>query len=94
MEIVLSSNAQTAEEAASASKTLEDQALNVKEIVNTLILLVEGADALKDHIQHQKPLAASSQKRISNMQKPQAKSIAKVATKAKSPESIIPLGDF
>jgi len=46
MEIVLSSNAQTAEEAASASRTLADQAINVKDIVNTLIVLIEGRDAL------------------------------------------------
>lgn len=46
MEIVLSSNAQTADEAASASRTLSQQAVNVKEIVDTLIVLVDGADAV------------------------------------------------
>lgn len=45
MEIVLSSNAQTAEEAAAASRTLSEQAINVKEIVGTLIVLVDGAEA-------------------------------------------------
>jgi len=46
MEIVLSTNAQTAEEAASASCALSEQATNVKDIVNSLIILVDGADAL------------------------------------------------
>jgi len=48
MEIVLSSNAQTAEEAASASCALSEQAINVKDIVNTLVVLVDGADAVSN----------------------------------------------
>lgn len=47
MEVVLSSNAQTAEEAAAASLTLAEQAINVKEIVNTLVVLIDGAEALR-----------------------------------------------
>ena len=47
MEIVLSGNAQTAEESASASRSLSDQALNVKEIVDTLVVLVDGEGALR-----------------------------------------------
>jgi len=47
MEIVLSTNAHTAEEAASAARVLSDQAINVREIVNTLIVLVDGKDALR-----------------------------------------------
>lgn len=46
MELVLGSNAQTADEAASASRALSEQAVNVKEIVNTLVVLVDGQDAL------------------------------------------------
>lgn len=42
MEVVLSSNAQTADEAAAASRTLQEQAVNVKDIVDTLIELVDG----------------------------------------------------
>lgn len=47
MEIVLGNNAQTAEESASASRALSSQAVNVKEIVNTLIVLVDGSDAIR-----------------------------------------------
>lgn len=55
MEVALHSNASTAEESASASRSLSDQAMNVKEIVNSLIVLVDGADAVNSH-------AISSQK--------------------------------
>lgn len=44
MEVVQSSNAQTADEAAAASNTLQEQAINVKEIVDTLLVLVDGKD--------------------------------------------------
>ena len=47
MEIVLSTNAQTAEEAAAASRTLEDQAVNVNNIVDSLVVLVDGEGALR-----------------------------------------------
>lgn len=46
MEQVLQSNASTAEESASASHELSSQAENVKEIVNTLYVMVEGQGAL------------------------------------------------
>ncbi len=46
MEQVLQSNASTAEESASASRELSSQAASVKEIVNTLYVMVEGAEAL------------------------------------------------
>ena len=49
MEIVLSGNAQTAEESASASRSLSDQAINVKEIVDTLVVLVDGEGALRHY---------------------------------------------
>lgn len=62
MEMVLSGNAQTAEESASASRTLSDQALNVKEIVNSLIELVDGAEAIHNHARGQLALTASKHK--------------------------------
>ena len=46
MEIALQSNAATADESASASSSLQEQATNVKDIVDSLIVLVDGADAL------------------------------------------------
>jgi len=51
MEIVLASNAQTAEESASASKALYGQTLNMNEIINRLNVLVKGEGANK--IRHQ-----------------------------------------
>lgn len=53
MEQVLQSNASTAEESASASHELSSQADNVKDIVNTLFAMVEGAEALKAKLSHQ-----------------------------------------
>ncbi len=47
MEQVIQSNASTAEESASASRELSAQAANVKEIVNTLLVMVEGTEALR-----------------------------------------------
>lgn len=45
MEVAQSSNAQTADEAAAASRTLQEQAINVREIVDSLVVLVDGAGA-------------------------------------------------
>ena len=64
MEIVLGSNAQTAEEAASASRVLEDQAVNVKEIVNSLVALVDGAQAVQQQVQRHMAIPGKSQKYI------------------------------
>ena len=52
MEMVVGANAQTAEEAASASQALSIQSVNVKEIVNSLIVLVEGAETIQSYAQH------------------------------------------
>lgn len=46
MEQVIQSNASTAEESASASRELASQAQNVKDTVNTLYIMVEGAEAM------------------------------------------------
>lgn len=94
MEIVLSANAQTAEEAASASKTLEDQAVNVKEIVNSLIVLVDGADALRSHRPSQISYTVTPPKYNSSVQKPQTRSNMKASKKSHAPENIIPLDNF
>lgn len=97
MEVVLSTNAQTAEEAASASCALSEQAINVKDIVNSLIILVDGAEALQGHggnVQRQMALSANPPRRISSGQKkPQARSTAKTVKKTQSPENVIPLND-
>lgn len=94
MEIVLHTNAQTAEEAASASQALSEQAINVKEIVNTLIVLVDGAEALRGHPQSQMAMSGNPQRRISSGQRPQTRPNARIITMSQSPESIIPLNDF
>lgn len=51
MEQVLQSNASTAEESASASHELSSQAASVKEIVNTLLVMVEGSEAVRTKLQ-------------------------------------------
>ena len=43
MESALQSNVATADESASASRDLQEQAINVREIVDSLIVLVDGA---------------------------------------------------
>ncbi len=106
MEIVLGTNAQTAEEAASASRTLEDQAVNVKAIVESLVVLVDGAGALQHQAQRQMSLSGVSQKYLGGGQqnkshqqsqwpsKVSVKNNLRIAKSSPSPESIIPLGDF
>lgn len=51
MEEVVSINAQTADECAAASKELSLQADNVKDIVNSLDLMVKGGSAVHNHEQ-------------------------------------------
>lgn len=50
MEVAQSSNAQTADEAAAASRTLQEQAINVREIVDSLVVLVDGAGAVTSSV--------------------------------------------
>ncbi len=51
MEIAVGANAQTAEETAAASVALTQQAHNVQEIVDSLAILVDGAEALYNKAQ-------------------------------------------
>ena len=44
MEIALQSNATTADQSASASSSLQEQSINLREIVDSLVILVDGAD--------------------------------------------------
>jgi methyl-accepting chemotaxis protein len=54
MEIVLASNAQTAEESASASKSLFDQTINMNEITRSLTRFVNGAKGNDNYSQAQR----------------------------------------
>lgn len=90
MEVVLHTNAQTAEEAASASQALSEQAINVKEIVNTLMVLVDGADALRAQPQRQRALAGNPPRHIGGGQ---ARKKIATSSYSQSPKDIIPLGD-
>jgi methyl-accepting chemotaxis protein len=96
MEIVLSANAQTAEESASASRTLSDQAVNVKDIVNTLIVLVDGAEAV--HRQAQRQMSGVASRYIAPQrqynERVSANNNLKIGTRSSTPEDIIPLGEF
>ena len=90
MEMALQSNAATADESAAASMSLSEQAVNVKEIVNTLIVLVDGADALRGQ-SHRMALSVNPPRQISSgpsRRNPQ------IASNKQSPENIIPLNDF
>lgn len=96
MEDALSSSAQTAEESASASHALSEQAINVKDIVNTLLVLVEGQEALKQQLKRpsQKSFSVSPKKSYNSAKSTPAKSPVKASPKPPSPENIIPLNDF
>lgn len=71
MEQVIQANAQTAQESASASEELSSQAVSVKEIVDTLQVLVEGVDSVQKNTykalsvgsNHNKKLLSTSAKR-------------------------------
>lgn len=65
MEIVLGTSAQTAEEAAAAAGMLEEHVFSAKEIVNSLLILVDGAEALRGRPQQQMSIFGSPQRYIS-----------------------------
>lgn len=96
MEMALQSNAATADESAAASRSLQEQAINVRDIVDSLIVLVDGTDTLKSSKKLIAPKIAKKQVAA----KPPMKKIApKAPAPAPSPaqatpESIIPLDDF
>lgn len=89
MEIVLDSNAQTAEESASASKALYSQTMNMNEIVSRLQKVVYGYKESIDQAYYSAPqaLAGATRERLAT-KKPNLK-----IGKKTNPEDIIPLGD-
>lgn len=104
MEAALHANAQTAEEAASASSALSEQAANVKEVVNSLIALVHGTDAVKTQLKKPSTLTTKIPKKTQVQVQLQVQktapleinktpSIKQQPSKTPSPESVIPLED-
>lgn len=90
MEIALQANASTADESAAASQALQEQAINVRDIVDSLIVLVDGAETLEAK---NRELKIRSQKTISaTRQIP--KRTTKVAIQTQRPETVIPLHEF
>ena len=64
MGIVLSANFQRAEEAASASCVLSEQADNVKKILDSLVALVYGADAVHSYVRSQTVLQGTGSRYV------------------------------
>lgn len=97
MEMALQSNAATADESASASRSLQEQAINVRDIVDSLIVLVDGSD---EAVKGKKLIAPSISRRPAAVaakpvvKKITAKPSAPAPKSAPSPENIIPLDDF
>lgn len=97
MEMALQSNAATADQSASASRSLQEQAINVRDIVDSLVALVDGTDAVN---KGKKLIAPSIKKKsVAVAAKPAPKKIvtkapAPAPKSAPSPESVIPLDDF
>lgn len=98
MEMALQSNAATADESAAASRSLQEQAISVRDIVDSLVVLVDGSDAVNKGKKLIAPVIAKKQVTA----KPPMKKIAPKAQVAApppppvqaTPESIIPLDDF
>lgn len=90
MEAALHTNAQTADESAAASRALQEQAINVRDIVGSLIVLVDGADAARN--QSRAMIANTPKTVVKKASVP--KSLPKISKTTPSPESIIPLDDF
>lgn len=92
MEMALQSTATTADESASASRSLSEQASNVQEIVDTLVVLVDGAEALKKQLK--RPVVLSSARPSKQISTVKHQKTVKPVTKKQDAESIIPLNDF
>lgn len=94
MEQVVQANASTSEESASASRELSSQADSVKEIVNTLFVMVEGTDILNNKMHKDKRSFSNSKpQRPASVNASQLRSNLKIPSKNQSPENIIPLSD-
>lgn len=92
MEEVMQSNASTADESAAASRELASQAVNVNEIVFSLMKLVEGANTVGANSQlfiNQTNKQYKPNKKLSTANK----NIRAIA-KQEKPENIIPLDEF
>ena len=97
MEQVVQSNASTAEESASASEELSAQSENMKDIVNSLVALVNGANAIQENVHIALTSSKHNQRAITNRKSPVFNKISKKSagkgTKTISPEDVIPLED-
>lgn len=97
MEMALQSNAATADESASASRSLQEQAINVRDIVDSLVALVDGADAINRGKKLITPSVARKTSAVAAKPAPKkiaTKAPAPVQKPASTPENIIPLDDF
>lgn len=92
MEAALHTNASTADESAAASRALQEQAINVRDIVGSLIVLVDGADAVRNQSRTIRTSPSISKTVVKKASVP--KSLPKISKSQPSPESIIPLDDF
>lgn len=90
MEEALQANASTAEESAAASEALQEQAVSVKEIVDDLVVLVDGAAALE---KQSKQIKNRSRKSIVTANKSEKRTEQSYKKLSKA-ESVIPLNDF
>jgi methyl-accepting chemotaxis protein len=99
MEQVVQSNASTAEESASASEELSSQSINMKDIVNSLVVLVNGAGAIQQQAYAAIQTRTVNKKAIpSNINNRSTRSISSNYSGAKNtkmvrPEDVIPLED-
>ena len=99
MEQVVQSNASTAEESASASEELSSQAVNMKDIVNSLVALVNGANAIQEQTYVALSNNAQNQRNLPNINR-RTPVINKISSRSSGknsktvrPEDVIPLED-
>lgn len=98
MEIVINTNAQSADESASESRSLYEQTLNLNEIISKLRSFVNGQKTMYAEIQQ---LKTPSRPRVGTQSRPKVATVAKAARvepqysapKKLSAKDIIPLGD-
>ena len=103
---MLSANVQRAEEAAYASCSLSEQADNGKKILDSLVALVDGADAVRSYVRSQPVMQRTGSRYIApakSEQRSQSSSARRkigsapkmqIDSKVQSPEDIFPLNDF
>lgn len=99
MEMVIHANANTAQESASAADKLSVFASQMKDITNSLIILIKGVGQVHSHMQISTSRKAPAMdalpaKKAASERREVVKSQKLIGAKVVNPEDVIPLDDF